>query len=188
MIRGVREPRFDCVYIFFICFSSYMLPRCRHIQAAYSNISSKPAAINSLQQTHVFFLTTILVRKNGFRISPSWRRIHRDILREGQTYQVTVVGASLLGRAYTRRQNQWRCRRRYWLYWYLIYLYGQAIHGADTTKLSGRPPTCRRDAGDPLVKYAGTVRRAGAHSSSMWCTLFCCVSGEDRCLFFCSSL
>jgi hypothetical protein len=45
-------------------------------------------------------------------------------------------------------------------------LYGQAVHGADRT-LSGRPPTCRRDAGDPLEKYAGLVRRAGAHSSSM---------------------
>jgi len=43
----------------------------------------------------------------------------------------------------------------------------QAVHGADTTKLSGRPPTCRRDAGDPLDKYADTVRRAGAHSSSV---------------------
>jgi len=41
---------------------------------------------------------------------------------------------------------------------------------------------------DPLDKYAGTVRRKGAHSSSMWCTLFWCVSGEDRCLLFCSSL
>jgi len=55
-------------------------------------------------------------------------------------------------------------------------------------KLSRRPPKCRRDAGDPLDKYAGTVRRAGAHSSSMWCTLLCCVCGEDRCLLFCSSL
>jgi hypothetical protein len=31
-------------------------------------------------------------------------------------------------------------------------LCGQAVHGADTTKLLGRPPTCRRDAGDPLDK------------------------------------
>jgi len=31
----------------------------------------------------------------------------------------------------------------------------------------GRPPTCRRDDGDLLHKYAGTARRAGAHSSSM---------------------
>ena len=46
-------------------------------------------------------------------------------------------------------------------------LYGQAVHGADRTKLSGRPPTCRRDAGDPLDKYAGLVRKAGVHSSSM---------------------
>jgi hypothetical protein len=49
----------------------------------------------------------------------------------------------------------------------LCNLYGQAVHGADRTKLSGRPSTCRRDAGDPLDKYAGLVRRAGAHSSSM---------------------
>jgi hypothetical protein len=37
-------------------------------------------------------------------------------------------------------------------------LYGQEVHGADRTKLSGRPPTCRRDAGEPLDKYAGLVR------------------------------
>ena len=30
-------------------------------------------------------------------------------------------------------------------------LYGQAVHGADSTQLSGRPPTCRRDAGDPSI-------------------------------------
>ena len=42
-------------------------------------------------------------------------------------------------------------------------LYGQAVHGADTKKLSERPPTCRRDAGDPL-----DWRSAGAHSSFMW--------------------
>jgi hypothetical protein len=45
-------------------------------------------------------------------------------------------------------------------------LYGQAVRVADTTKFSGRPPTWR-DAGDPLDKYAGLVRRAGAHSYSM---------------------
>jgi len=38
---------------------------------------------------------------------------------------------------------------------------------ADRTKLSGQPLICRRDAGDPLNKYAGLERRAGAHSSSM---------------------
>ena len=63
-------------------------------------------------------------------------------------------------------------------------LYGQAVHGADRTKLSGRPPTFRRDAGDPLDKYAGLVR------TRLPCdlTFFCSVSGEDRRLLFCSSL
>jgi len=46
-------------------------------------------------------------------------------------------------------------------------LYGLAVHGADRTKVSGRPPTFRHDAGDPLDKYAGLVRRAGAHLSSV---------------------
>ena len=46
-------------------------------------------------------------------------------------------------------------------------LYGQSVHGADRTKLSGRPPTCRRDAGEPLDKHPGLVSTAGAHSSSM---------------------
>jgi hypothetical protein len=45
-------------------------------------------------------------------------------------------------------------------------IYGQAVHVADTTKFSGRPPTWR-DAGDRLDKYAGLVRRAGAHPFSM---------------------
>ena len=46
-------------------------------------------------------------------------------------------------------------------------LYGLAVQGAERTKLSGRPPRCRRDAGEPLDKYAGLVRRADGHSSSV---------------------
>jgi len=34
-------------------------------------------------------------------------------------------------------------------------LYGQAVRVADRTKFSRRPPTCWRDAGDPLDKYPG---------------------------------
>jgi hypothetical protein len=58
--------------------------------------------------------------------------------------------------------------------------YGQAVFVADTTKFSGRPPTCRRDAGNPLDKYAGLAR------TRLLCnlTLFCSVSGEDMCLLF----
>ena len=59
-------------------------------------------------------------------------------------------------------------------------LYGQAVHVADTTKFSGRPPTCRRDAGDPLDKYAGLVRRAVRTRLPCDLVLFCSVSGEDR--------
>ena len=40
--------------------------------------------------------------------------------------------------------------------------------GTDRTELSGRPPTCRLVAGNPLDKYAGLVHRDVAHSSSMW--------------------
>jgi hypothetical protein len=36
-------------------------------------------------------------------------------------------------------------------------LYGQTIHVADRKKISGRPPTCRRHASDPLDTYAGLV-------------------------------
>ena len=42
-------------------------------------------------------------------------------------------------------------------------IYGQEVHGADTTKLSGLPPTCWRDAGDADGKYAGLVRAIVSH-------------------------
>ena len=52
------------------------------------------------------------------------------------------------------------------LIFHLIFMARQYTE-ADRTKLSGRPPTCRRDAGDPLDKYTGLVCREGAHASSM---------------------
>jgi hypothetical protein len=49
-------------------------------------------------------------------------------------------------------------------------LYGQAVHEADTTKLSERPPTCRRDAGDRLDKYAGLVRTRRPCDLTLFCS------------------
>jgi len=60
-------------------------------------------------------------------------------------------------------------------------LYGQAVHVADTTKFSGRQPTCRRDAGDPpsinMPDWCAEQVRTSLPCDLM---LFCSVSGEDR--------
>ena len=68
-------------------------------------------------------------------------------------------------------------------------LYSQAVHRADSTKLPGRPPPCRRDAGDPSrwIRGIGAQRRCALVFHTIL-TLFCSVSGEYGCLLFCSSL
>lgn len=43
------------IYVFFLLLSSYEFRCRRHLQGAYTKISSKPAAINSLQRTYICY-------------------------------------------------------------------------------------------------------------------------------------
>jgi len=42
------------IYVFFLLLSSNMFGQCYHLQGAYTKISSKQTAINTLQQTYIF--------------------------------------------------------------------------------------------------------------------------------------